>query len=720
MGCPCGDETSSAGNVFLAGTYSGQGSIDPSKRAMIPQHFALYVANGTLEDSSPLEHTWTAELDIERGLFTNTSSFYVSNDEKSPSEEQRACSISLTWLVHREIKDLMTLHVTSTAGPAISTTVSSACSIHLQTCSGEPTDQVVLVHGNEESEVYKTTTSEVPNGDIFHIFSAHDVVPTTFVVTGGEQVTEDEYLYVAFFQSTAWIDSPIFAAHSHFTTTRTNEDVSAGFKEFQKSVAARKQNMTWSPLLFSHVTAWGHLWESGIEVRGNDTIAASINASLYYIHSAVDALAPWSISPGGLSKNSYAGHVFWDCETWVLPALAPFYPEVVLAFAEYRRQRLPAAMERARARGFSDLAAMMPWESAYTGMDVTPIGNYEGSFEIHVTADIPLAMRSVFYWTGNSSWLEEEVWPVIVACAHYLAERAACTDESCEQYSYMNVQPPDEKAGIVNASVYTNAAAADILSWVANKDPQYASWSALASKLIIPLSTDLYAGGSVHPEFEGYAGEPINQADAVLLQFPLQFPMEDSVAFNDLQYYAALTSVPGETKGYYTGDSSYSIAYMMLHRKGYEDTTAQSNLQSLADAQFQEAFEHIDMSSFFIWKEKVDGGHLNFLTGAGGFLQNCVYGYAGVEVQDGGLVVSAPALPPGGVTDMKLRGVHYHSSVINIEWNSSSVVIQLLTGEELSAYVSSSSVPPEWKLLTTLTGANSKLVVSADSMLKLV
>jgi hypothetical protein len=702
---------------------------------MIPQHFSVYVANSSLYDASStstLQQVWEAELDIERGLFTNTSTFYVpnGNEGSSISEEQRACSISLTWMVHREMKDVMALHMKTTPGPALSAT--SSCSVQLQACAGEPTDQIVLVGSDDQHSVYQTTTPEVPNGDILYVFSYHDVVPSSISIFGASVEMGEEFLYLANFQSTAWVNSSPFASdsHSHLKTV-AEHGIAAVLTDFQSSVNIRKQGLTWPVLLSSHVAAWQILWESGIEVSGNTTIAASINASLYYIHSAVDALSPWSISPGGLSKNSYAGHVFWDCETWVLPALAPFYPDLVLAFEEYRLQRLPAALERARARGFSEGAAMMPWESAYTGMDVTPVGNYEGSFEIHVTADIPLAMRSIYYWTGNVTWLEREAWPVIAACSQYLAERASCVDQSCDQYSYMNVQPPDEKAGIVNASVYTNAAAAELLAWVASKDPQFSSWTDLANRLIIPLSTELYAPGSVHPEYEGYDGEPINQADAVLLQFPLQFEMSDTIAFNDLQYYAALTSVPGETKGYYTGDSSYSIAYMMLHRKGFQDPGDNAvDLKDLADAQFQQAFEHIDLSSFFVWKEKVDGGHLNFLTGAGGFLQNCVYGYAGLVVGEGaqGLMVDAPLLPPGGVTDMKLRGVQFRGSALDLWWKSSSVQVQLLRGEELDAYVStsssssssSSSFAEEWKHVATLTADNSQLVVSSHNKLKLV
>ena len=696
VGCQCGDDTSSAGNVFLAGTYSGQGSIDPSKRAMIPQHLSFFVANATdIGTGALLEHSWVAELDIEKGIFTNTSTFYMSSEEK-------VCDISLTWLVHREIKDVMALHI-----EAISLSVESSCSIQLESCSGELTDQVEMLESVDDSILYRTTTPEVPDGDSMYIYSVFDQVPSTITVSSGDVVND---MFLEFFQSSAWTKSKTFTDLYNFDAYSLDK--------FRGSVNERKQDYLWSSVLSSHITAWGTLWESGIEISGNETIAAAINASFYYILSAIDPHSPWSISPGGLSKNSYSGHVFWDCETWILPALAPLHPDLALSFAEYRQQRLAAAFDRAKFRGFSDKAAMLPWESAYTGMDVTPVGNYEGNFEIHVTADIPLAMRSIYYWTGNVTWLQEEAWPVIVACSQYLAERVSCVDENCDSYSYMNVQPPDEKAGIVNASVYTNAAAAELLSWAATFDSQHAEWKDIANRMNIPLSDELYPSGNVHPEYEGYDGEPINQADAVLLQFPLLFKMSDDVAFNDLQFYAALTSVPGETKGFYTGDSSYSIAYMMLLRKDFKDEVNDADLKILADDQFVQAFDHLDMSTFFVWKEKIEGGHFNFLTGAGGFLQNCIYGYGGISVEESAMIVDNPLLPPENVESMKIRGVHFHDNLISLFWNESSLEIQLLDGQ-LSVYAATSQ-SNDFKMITTLTNTNSKVVVSVSSKVKLI
>ena len=63
----------------------------------------------------------------------------------------------------------------------------------------------------------------------------------------------------------------------------------------QQSPAALRQ---------SHEAAWGGLWASGgVELAGNDSLAAAVNASLYDIVSSLRGDWPWSTSPGGLATG---------------------------------------------------------------------------------------------------------------------------------------------------------------------------------------------------------------------------------------------------------------------------------------------------------------------------------------------------------------------------------------------------------------------------------
>ncbi len=47
---------------------------------------------------------------------------------------------------------------------------------------------------------------------------------------------------------------------------------------------------------------------------------------MFYLQSAIHPDGGMSISPFGLSNQMYNGHVFWDADIWVFPALALLDP----------------------------------------------------------------------------------------------------------------------------------------------------------------------------------------------------------------------------------------------------------------------------------------------------------------------------------------------------------------------------------------------------------
>jgi trehalose/maltose hydrolase-like predicted phosphorylase len=53
-----------------------------------------------------------------------------------------------------------------------------------------------------------------------------------------------------------------------------------------------------------------------VQIGGNLTIASTVNASLYYILSATRPDWQYGLSPGGLARDDYEGHSFWDCGEW--------------------------------------------------------------------------------------------------------------------------------------------------------------------------------------------------------------------------------------------------------------------------------------------------------------------------------------------------------------------------------------------------------------------
>jgi protein-glucosylgalactosylhydroxylysine glucosidase len=121
--------------------------------------------------------------------------------------------------------------------------------------------------------------------------------------------------------------------------------------------------------------------------------------------------------------------------------------------------------------------------------------------------------------------------------------------------------------------------------------------------------------------------------------------------------------------------AQYSIAYLALGNR------------TAADAQLPLAFQHIDTAHYNTWIECFKPYcHLHFLTGAGGLLQNMVYGYGGLRLADGGAASRLefshpfPQLPPGGVTAMKLRAISFLAQPLDMWFNATTLCWSLAGG----------------------------------------
>jgi protein-glucosylgalactosylhydroxylysine glucosidase len=175
-----------------------------------------------------------------------------------------------------------------------------------------------------------------------------------------------------------------------------------------------------------------------------------------------------------------------------------------------------------------------------------------------------------------------------------------------------------------------------------------------------------------------------------LLQYPLRWPMPRQIAINDLLYWQNHT----DPNGYFTGDSAYSIAWLAL-----------GNLREAA-AQWNTSFSHMQ-PPFWVWRERVSGGHSNFLTGAGGFLQNLVFGYAGLQLSTDRLIV-VPRLPPD-TTGVILQRVQYLGAELSLSIEEESCTLTLVRGgsSPLGVYLEGVSEPHDLEPATPIILARS-------------
>lgn len=208
-------------------------------------------------------------------------------------------------------------------------------------------------------------------------------------------------------------------------------------------------------LLQFHKKAWDDLWQSDIKIEGDDQSQQDVHSMLYHLYSFVREGTALSPSPMGLSGLGYNGHVFWDTELWMFPAVLVMRPELAKSMVKYRFQRLEAAKKNAFSKGFK--GAMFPWESAASGVEETPVWALSGPFEHHITADVAIAAWNYYGVTQDKEWLRERGWPILKETANFWASRVE--RNGAGHYDIKNVVAADEWAENVDNNAFTNAAA---------------------------------------------------------------------------------------------------------------------------------------------------------------------------------------------------------------------------------------------------------------------
>ncbi|HTX09884.1 MAG TPA: glycosyl hydrolase family 65 protein [Solirubrobacteraceae bacterium] len=430
--------------------------------------------------------------------------------------------------------------------------------------------------------------------------------------------------------------------------------------------ATAAANTGWTSLLAANDAAWAALWHGWIEVLGNRTLATDVNASEFYLWSSTRDGVDWSVSPAGLSSNGYDGHIFWDAETWMYPTLLAQHPDLAAGMDAYRFQRLSQAEQHAAATGYA--GARFPWESALDGTEQIPPPpsiNSEGLYEQHITADIALAQWQYYLVTGNRGWLATQGWPVLSGAATFWASRATLGSDG--HYHIDGVTGPDEENPDVNDEVYTNVGAMRTLqdavqaAHVLGMTPP-ASWSRIAAGLVVPVNRGL----NMHPEFAGYGGQLVKQADVTMLQYPWGYTMPSKLAQGDINYY-----VPRSDPGGPSMDDAINLI----------DTAALGTPGCSAYVYTERSYQPFIRDVFHQFSETRTGGAFTFMTGIGGFLQEFLYGYSGMRWNSSNVGLD-PTLNSqiGGIV---LHAVQWRGRTFQIAIGQQRTTVTLVSGAPL-------------------------------------
>ncbi len=390
-------------------------------------------------------------------------------------------------------------------------------------------------------------------------------------------------------------------------------------------------------LLQAHRKAWDELWKSDIQIESDAQAQQDVHSMLYHLYSFVREGTAYAPSPMGLSGLGYNGHVFWDSELWMYPALLVMKPELAKSMIEYRFQRLEAAKRNAFAVGFK--GAMFPWESAGSGAEETPVWALSGPFEHHITADVAIAAWNYYAVTQDKAWLREKGWPILSATADFWASRVE--RNSPGHYDIKNVVAADEWAENVDNNAFTNAAAKANLQYATQAATLLgitpnADWMNVANNIPILKMAD-----GITREHAAYNGEGIKQADVNLLAYPLKEVTDPKSIQKDLDYYSS--RVPDEG----TPAMTQGVFALLYARIGNADKAAHW---------FKDAYVPNLNPPFRVIAETKGGTNPYFATGAGGILQAVLMGFGGLEITPKGLTQLKGILPKGW-TGLTMTGV---------------------------------------------------------------
>ena len=270
-------------------------------------------------------------------------------------------------------------------------------------------------------------------------------------------------------------------------------------------------------LLSEHREAWGELWDTAdVKIEGDPELQRNVRLALFQMSASVARSGESALGARGLTGPGYRGHVFWDTEVFVLPFLAATQPQAARTVLEYRVRRLPAALRLARASGRQ--GARFPWESARTGLDVTPdrtrihgerVPILTGQLEEHIVADVAWGAACYLDWTGDEEFRAGPGLTLLVETARYWASRIRLDEDGRGHIE--GVIGPDEYHENVDDNAYTNvmarwnlraaASAAMSVEGADVEESELTGWLELASTLV-----DGYdATTGIYEQFAGFS-----------------------------------------------------------------------------------------------------------------------------------------------------------------------------------------------------------------------
>lgn len=421
------------------------------------------------------------------------------------------------------------------------------------------------------------------------------------------------------------------------------------------ALAREARNTGFDQLLAAHASAWHDLWRSDVVIEGDPKVQQVVHSDLYYLLSNSTVGTSWPMGACALTPN-YAGHAFWDSDSWVFPALLLLHPERARPIVMFRYRTIPPARDRARQYGAK--GTMYPWESdPETGVDHTPYFAYDVYREIHVNADIAIAQWQYYLATGDDAWLKQYGWPVIEGIAQFWTSRVTWNKDA-DRYEIHHVTSPDEAYSDVPNDSFTNAAARKALRIAveaarrvgAKPDPQ---WTRIADKMYIPFKQSeqrhLDFDESVPHDKTTWMGSSLSW-----LVYPnLDLKMPPQVRRNDFAFQLHELKVHG--------DDPNEMMMVML-----AVNAAELGQDEVAGDWIQRNLVGFVKPPFNVRTETATNNAGYILATSAGFIQSFVYGLSGLRIDGKGLDAEYPPVLPPGWKSLTLKNVAFRGQRFDV------------------------------------------------------
>ena len=404
-------------------------------------------------------------------------------------------------------------------------------------------------------------------------------------------------------------------------------------------------------IYWEHCREWEKIWERDILVDDED-LQYKIHSCIYHLISSVRENQDHSIPPMGLSNDGWGGHIFWDADFFMFPALILIYPELAKSIVLYRYRTLEAAKANARRMGFK--GACYGWQTASTGREVSRGGV---SDEIHITGDVAWAQWQYYLATGDEEYLRRYAAPIIIETAKFWVSRVTYNFEK-DRYEILKVVPPDESIyerwGLktIDNSAFTNAiakwnimTAIKIYKMFGEKPPE--KWVEIADKIYIPFFDEKL---KIVLEYDGYNGHLIKQPDVMEMVYPLEYLTDKKEIERNFDYYIEKAD---RELGHSFFPTIHTIVACRLRRR---------NQTYKIFSEWNEYF----LPPFNVVREILANTEgIVFLTAAAGFLQDIIYGFGGIRILEDGLKID-PLLPEN-ISQLIFKKIFFRNKVYRLD-----------------------------------------------------